>query len=59
MSDSNYTGRFPRTLQSAFGPYARWHIERHEPWHRRYACAMALALFVVVLVFAVFVEVTR
>lgn len=30
-NSSNWTGRTHRTLQSAFGPYARIHTERKSP----------------------------
>ncbi len=47
--NSNHTGRFPRTLQAAFGPYARWDVERRAPFWRRHAIALSLVLFFVTI----------
>lgn len=45
---SNYTGRCPRTLTDAFGPYARWDVERTP--HRGLAKVAVACVFVAVLI---------
>lgn len=57
---SNYTGRFPRTLDAAFGPYARWDVRQRESFYRRHASTIWLVAFCIAEVtFGVLVMVHR
>jgi hypothetical protein len=51
MSKSNYNGRFPRDLNSAFGPYTSRDFEEYDPM----PTADKIALFASVVGFAAFV----
>lgn len=51
---SSYTGRFPRTMESAFGPYERGNIYEPAPMHKHerivtWASAVALVSFVTIM----------
>ncbi|WP_157900136.1 hypothetical protein [Rhodoferax koreensis] len=55
MNSSNWTGRFPRTLEQAFGPGARLSIEDERvktPWHERVLYLVAVVAAVVLAVMA-------
>ncbi len=43
----NYTGRYPRTLQEAFGPYARLHVDRRH-WLDRHSKKIIMGVSLVI-----------